>query len=142
MINEKEMPASKIDLTILGNSYSLDFPNVGQLISIERLKIKMSDSTYNQLLFGTTRQSQLAFTAVEAIATFTVLIPKIKEDLTLKSLLDLPLPRVKELTDVYEKKFYPWYKDWFDIINEDSSVKEEDLSEEKEKKPADYEVTE
>jgi hypothetical protein len=141
MTSEKEIPASKIDLAILGNSYSLDFPNVGQLIDIERLKIKMSGSTYNELLFGTTRQSQLAFTAVEAIATFTVLIPKLKEDLTLKSLLELPLPRVKELTDVYEKQFYPWYKDWFNIINEESSVKEEELSEEKEEKKSDnYEI--
>ena len=131
MTNKKEMPASKIDLKIGENIYSLDFPNIGQLISIERLKIKMSDNTYNQLLFGPTKQSQLAFTAVEAIATFTILIPKLKEDLQIKNILLLPLPRIKEITGVYEEIFYPWYEEWFNIINEDTTKEEsEQINEE------------
>ena len=112
-----DTPSRTVKIQIQNNSYDVSFPNNGQLIDIESLKIKMSNDTHGQMLFGTSNSSNAAYILVETIATYSILIPQLKQDLKVKSLLDLDFLQTKELTRTYNKIFYPWYKSWWDYIN-------------------------
>jgi len=116
-------PNSVLKLTIEDNTYEVKIPTVGQLIDIENIKSSMGSN------FDTRTQSGLYASALnEAIAYFTVLVPQLKEDLTVKSLFDLSLVQSKKIVSVYIKVFKPWWTEWMTIINSDDEVEESEAS--------------
>lgn len=129
-----EKLSRKCSVTILTNTYSIDFPTNGKLIDIEQLKVSLSKGTHEQMLFGRTPQSQAAYLTIDAVATFTILIPQLSEDLNVKNLLSLTPIDTKSILTAYEKEFYPWYSDWFKEINAD--LDKADEKDKKDKKPA------
>lgn len=112
------MPAKSVEVKIGDNTYTINFPTNGQLIDIERRKVNLTDGTHKEMLMGIQESTQQAYMLVEAITTFTVLIPDLLKDLNVKSLLDLNPMQSKGLLREYIKKYYPWFKDWMIIINE------------------------
>lgn len=114
---EKKMPSKEIQIRIGENDYTVKFPTNGQLIDIEKRKVNMTDGTHRSLLLGQA-SAQQAYILVEAIATFSVLIPQLDTDLNVKSLMDLDPMQSKSMVNEYIKKFYPWFNEWMDIINE------------------------
>ncbi|MCK4826863.1 hypothetical protein KA005_64605 [bacterium] len=94
--------------------------------------MSMSKGTHEQMLFGRTPQSQAAYLTIDAIATFTILIPQLSKDLNVKTLLSLTPIDTKSILVAYEKDFYPWYSDWFKEINADLNREDRDNKEEKE----------
>jgi len=122
----KSLPSKVITLEIGENSYEVKYPNNGQLIDIESLKITLSKGNLDGMLFARTPGSQLAFFTVEMISTFTILIPQLMKDIKVDSLLDLDPIETKGLIKVYQSQYYPWYKEWYDYINEDFIVEDED----------------
>lgn len=119
---KKNLPANQIMITVGPNAYEVKFPNNGQLIDIETRKIQMTSGTHKDLLYATTPAAQQAFLLVEAMATFSVLIPQMAKDLNAQ-LMELTPMQSKDIVNEYSKTFYPWFKEWMDIINE--SVKDE-----------------
>lgn len=115
---KKQMPAKTVDIQIGENTYKVNFPNNGQLIDIERRKITLTDGTHKDMLMGMSSGTQQAFMLVEAITTFTVLIPKLSTDLNVKSLLDLDPMQSKKIVHQYTSKYYPWFSSWMDVVNE------------------------
>lgn len=104
---ERPIPSSTLDIVIGPNQYTIKRPTVGQIIDMERAKLKLSGGQHSQMLFGTL-QAQQAYLFVEAIATFTVLVPELQKDLLVKSLLDLTQEQSRPLVKQYEDKVYPW----------------------------------
>ena len=114
----KELPASKITLDIkIGeteNTYEISMPNNGQLIDVEVNKITYSNGV--NLSQPKTKAAMYAFLFNEMVATFSVMIPQLKEDLNVKSLFDLDPLKTKPLMKVYMDKFLPWWQKWEDIF--------------------------
>lgn len=115
------LPSRSITVKIGPNEYEIPFPKNGALIDMEVMKINLSKDTHSKMIFGTSSTSERAYLLIEAIVTFSVLIPRLKEDLAVKSLLDLDPYQSKELVNVYVKQFYPWFQEWMKIINEDEA---------------------
>ena len=115
---EKQMPEKQISVSIGQNTYSIKFPNNGQLIDMERMKIQLTDGTHKTMMHGSSSSSVQAYLLVDAIATFTVLIPELKTDLNVNSLLDIDPYQSKKIVKEYVDKFYPWFSDWMKLINE------------------------
>lgn len=113
------MPAKSVDVTIGENTYTINFPTNGQLIDIERRKINLTDGTHKEMLTSGQQSTQQAFLLVEAITTFSVLIPDLVKNLNVKSLLDITPMQSKGMVNEYIKKYYPWFTQWMTIINED-----------------------
>lgn len=124
MEKEKELklPANQINVKIGINEYSIKFPNNGQLIEIERNKNRLTGGTGQNMLMGDAAAVQ-AFMLSEAISTFTVLIPQLKTDLTVPSLLDLNPYQSKSLIKAYEK-YYRWMEEWRTVLNQDIEEEE------------------
>ena len=122
----KPLPAKSISVEIEGNLYQINYPNNGQLIDIEALKINLSKGTIDGLLFARTAGSQLAYLTVEMIATFTVLIPQLVKDMRVDSFLDLTPLETKGLLKVFQAEYHPWFKEWYEYINEDFIKDEND----------------
>jgi hypothetical protein len=61
--------------------------------------------------------ANVAYILVETLCTFTVLIPKLVEDLKVKSLFDLDPVESRELINQYSNVFFPWFQEWLKEIN-------------------------
>lgn len=120
---EKQMPANSITIKVGPNEYNIKYPNNGKLIDIERMKIKLTDGTHKDMLFGT-NAAQHAYLLTESIATFMILIPELTKDLTVPSLMDLNPMQTKSIVDAYSRVYYPWMEQWRAIVNEE--VEEEE----------------
>lgn len=120
---EKVLPSSSIKMTIENNTYEVKVPTVGQLIDIENMKVSIANYGID------TRKESGAYASLlnEAIASFSVLIPALKKDLTLPSLFSMNLVQSKKIARVYTKEFKPWFDKWIMVINTDD---DEDLEEE------------
>ncbi len=119
------MPARKIAVKIGMNEYALNMPlKNGDEIDIEALKIRMTGGTLKDLAFGGPA-SMNAYVTVEAIATFEILIPQLKTDLTVKSLTELDALQFKPVLKAYEG-FYKLAAEWRAFLNQDVDEVEED----------------
>lgn len=120
-----QLPAKQIDIIIGLNTYPVKFPNNGQLIDMERMKIQLTDGTHKTMLFGQP-SAQQAYLLTETIATFSILIPDLLKDLQVRSLLDLDPYKSKLLTKAYSAVFYPWFQQWVDVINDNEEEEKKD----------------
>lgn len=123
----KQLPASSISVEIGNNTYNIDFPSNGKLIQIERYKNELTGGTGRQMLMNGSSSSMQAYIASEAIATFTILIPKLSKDM-LMPLTELNQLQSKSLIKAYEK-YYEWMEAWREALNEDAETEEEEKKE-------------
>lgn len=98
-----------ITVTIQKNDYEIAYPNTGQQIDIEILKAKISDGNYDSLRFSGNPLFQEQADRIDMIATFTTLIPNLKQDMNVKSFFDLAEEESNELMEVYNEQFIPWF---------------------------------
>lgn len=113
------MPSKSLNLTIGKNDYVIKFPTNGQLIDIESFKINLTQGTHKDMVYGGPA-SQDAYLLVEAISPFTILIPELKMDLNVKSLLELDMSQSKAMIKSYQK-YYEWMREWREYINQDDN---------------------
>ena len=119
-----QMPSRDIKVKIGTNEYTIKFPTNGQLIDMESLKIQMTSGANKEMLFGTASARE-AYLINEAVATFQVLIPDLKKDLEVKSLLDLDPLQSKSIHKAYEK-YYNWMEEWRKVLNQEEKKEEDD----------------
>lgn len=100
-----------IKLKITGKDYTVNFPTVGQILDIESLKSALTNGTYGDLVKMGTKTSIEALDLADTIATFSVLIPKLKEIIDVKTYTEMDPFTAKKLVTVYRKQFFPWFNE-------------------------------
>lgn len=110
-MKEKKFPSEKLTLTFGDNTYELSFPNIGQLIDLERAK-----GTRTQ--FASTPSGYYAMALNEAMVTFNILIPKLKEDLNVGNIYNMSARDSQMFVSVYLNTFKPWFDQWMEALNE------------------------
>lgn len=95
------------------HSYSMEFPNNQQYLTIHNLKASLLPQY--DLLETMGSESSYATVLADAIAHFTVLSPKLIEDLN-KPISQLPMEIGVELVGVYSEIVRPWYNDWLNLL--------------------------
>lgn len=103
------------EITLSGHTYTVTFPNTGQFIDIENLKSRFGDGMYSYLL-GSTINAEYARVLIDAISTFSVLIPELKVDLNVKAIMDLDMLHSSELVQAYKSQYLTWYNENMEII--------------------------
>ena len=109
--SKKESPKNEIVINIGDNSYTVKFPDTGQLIDIEQAKASVP-TPRNQ-----TTSALWAYNLAISIETFKILIPKLEEDLNIKNIYKLSLIESQKLVEAYLKQFKPWFDGWMDLIS-------------------------
>jgi len=129
MKKQPQMPSRDLKIKIGENEYKITFPGIGKIIDMERMKIELTNGTQKDMLFGVGSGPE-AYVLVEMVAAFSILIPDLKKDLLVTSLLELDPLRIKPVRKQYETVFYPWWKAWQDVLNADDDVVEKQEEEE------------
>lgn len=119
--------AKILTISVKGNSYTICFPTVGQIIDIESAKASLSKGQYRNMVSSMTTSALLALDNIDMVATFSVLLPKLIADLKVETIFSLDLASSKELCDIYKKQYAPWYNKWIEVL----SGKEEAQKDEK-----------
>lgn len=105
------MIARSLSFTVKGEKFTVQFPNVGQLIDIESLKQAMTNNRYGAMAASGITSMYHALDAVDAIVFFQVVCPSILLFLRVKDFSSLPQETSKELVEVYKQQILPWYSD-------------------------------
>lgn len=100
-----------LKLKITGKDYIVKFPNVGQILDIESLKSALTNGTYGDLVRMGTSASNQALDIADTIATFSILIPEIKESLSVKTYTEIDPFAAKPLVVAYKKQYFPWFNE-------------------------------
>lgn len=105
-----------VDIVVKGNTYSVKFPNTGQMIDISVYKNTVTNNRYEYLKFSMDAEMQKVSVMVDAIATFRSIAPDLIKDLNVKSIFDLEITEVAEIVDAYENTYLPWYEQWLNFL--------------------------
>lgn len=101
-------------------TFTVDFPNVGQLIDLESLKQALTSNKYGVMAQSGIRSMYYALDIVDTIAFFQVCVPSVSKYYDIKNYTTLPPDKVNELMEVYLKEIKPWFDS---IMNELRGVK-------------------
>lgn len=96
-------------IIIEGNPYNIEFPNVGQYLDIENMKMMLTNNTYSALLQSRLRTAYFAIDLVDAISVMYVLVPGLRKDLNVKNYNELDTFMAKKIVKVYQEQIKPWY---------------------------------
>lgn len=116
----------EIVVEVVKNNYTIKFPNTGELLDIDLLKIQITNGRYDTLKFSLNPSFQHTALKVDTVAFFNTMVPKLKKDLTVKSLFDLEEDQLMVLVKVYEDEVLPWLEEWESILRNPVSASEED----------------
>lgn len=108
-------------------TYETKYPNVGQYIDIENKKIQLSNGNYAQMAASGIATMNKALDYIDAYAYFSVLIPKLIQDLGVNNFFELSTDDADEIIKVFKNDFVPWLND---INNEVSTVEDKSENEE------------
>ncbi len=115
---QKELPSLELVISILKNEYTLKNPDTGQFIDIEVKKVIIANERNDGLMARGTEESIKASFLIDAIATFSILIPQLEKDINTTSIYRLTQLQSAQILQVYLKKVHPWLKEWQKVIND------------------------
>lgn len=123
---ELELERAKV-IKLSGNTYTLKYPTIGQVVDIETWKLTISKGKYLQMVgAGNLKAMEEALDYVDMCSYFLVLCPDLirdaKVDLTSLDTLDSV-----EIMDVYKTQFVPWWNNYLKAVRpEKKEEKKED----------------
>lgn len=122
------MQTSKF-IKIMNQLFEVSYPNVGQKLQIENVKLLLTDNNYGDLARSRHTTALELLDLVDAVAYFSILIPEIKSTLNLADFLNMDAKRSKAYVKAFKKEFTPWFDAIEEELNkEDSEEDEQDES--------------
>lgn len=112
----------QIEVEIAKNNYSIKFPNSGELMDIDLLKVQITNGRYDSFKFSLNPSFQNTALKVDAVAFFNTMVPKLKKDMTVKSFFDLEEEQLQVLVKVYEDEILPWLEEWMTVLSAPASA--------------------
>jgi hypothetical protein len=122
-----------VKVKIDGKEYVVSFPNVGQTLEIESMKMALTANKYPEFALSGLRSNVFVADLTDAIATFFVLIPELRANLSVKSYSELDLLAGAKLVSAYMDDYYPFYQEIMkDIYKYQNKVKEPEVGKQSE----------
>lgn len=110
------MVEKEISFTVLGHSFPIKYPRVGEFYRIEALKQRLSGGFYNVMIASSSISAQAALDMIDIEATLVVLCPKFVEELKVKNFSELDIRDYKEIRDEFYKVVAPFLKEINDLL--------------------------
>lgn len=103
----------EITITYNDKKFIIKFPNVGQLMDIEALKMALTGGKYGTFAASGIKSMYFVLDMVDAIAFFSVMCPRLKNYITdVDTDVDytqMNPQSIKPLVEIYKKGIAPWY---------------------------------
>ena len=99
-----------VKVNLNGKDYIVGFPNVGQQMEIESLKMSLTNNNYPDMARSGLRIHQYNLDLVDGLAYFSILIPSFRKEMKLESIMDMDAFVGKSMVQAFRKQFQPWYK--------------------------------
>lgn len=103
----------EIFITYNDKKFGIKFPNVGQLMDIEALKMGLTGGKYGTFAASGIKSMYFVLDMVDAIAFFSVMCPRLKnfvteEDIN-KDYTQMNPQSIQPLVEIYKRDVMPWY---------------------------------
>jgi hypothetical protein len=99
-----------ITVNLNNSSFVIEEPTIGQIMEIESLKLAYTVNNYSYMSQVPMKLANLNLDIVDSVATFQVLIPKLKELYNVDNITKLKAAQARELIHQYKNVFFPWFK--------------------------------
>lgn len=99
----------KTVINVLNNEYEVKYPNTGEALDIALLKLQISEK-YDLMKFSFNPEFQKEVLKIDAMATFSILVPQLKKDLNVKSFYELEEEQMDQVIVCYVEQFLTWYE--------------------------------
>jgi len=119
MSTQQSLPSKTITFKIIENSYTVSYPNNGQLLDIESTKSLLTRQQYHSIAQGEQISAQRARVTTDWIAFMSVCCPDLKKELLVKSFSELDQDSSKKILLVYIREILPWLIQWEEVLNAD-----------------------
>ena len=106
-----------LELKVKGNTYTIEFPNIGKFQNVESTKQVLSKGMYSSLLSTGTISSVEALDMIDIESYFSILVPSLIKDLKCNTFSELDLEDYIELKKAYLEQFVPWWNDIMGLLN-------------------------
>lgn len=103
-------------VTIKGKDYEIGFPKTGEFFNIQTLKANLTQGKYDVFKM-LERDGLIATVLIDAISTFNVMLPQLKKELNVESMLDLELENMIEIGYAFKDQYTPWYESKMELIS-------------------------
>ena len=90
-------------------SFTVSFPNVGQIIDVESLKQALTGGRYGVMASSGVASMYYALDIVDAIAFLQVCVPEIAKYYDIRNYTSMSPEKVQEFVSVYQNEIKPWY---------------------------------
>ncbi len=103
-------------------TYTLKFPNVGEYMDIENMRIALTNGAYTDMLRTGLKSAHFAVDLVDAMSILYVLAPTLRTDLSVSNYNDLDLFLAKKVVKAYKEQIKPWFDKIMDELLKDEDV--------------------
>ena len=103
-------------ISIGKKTFIVKFPNVGQIIDLESLKVALSGNRYGQMVATGVRNVYMALDMIDTIAFFQTVAPEVGQYYDIKDYASLDVERMQQFVDVYVKQIRPWFEGTLNAI--------------------------
>lgn len=89
--------------------FTVNFPNIGQIIEIESLKQGLTSNRYGNMAASGIGTMFVALDLVDTIAFMQVMLPNMKATQGIANYAVADITQLRALVDAYKKDIEPWY---------------------------------
>lgn len=107
-----------------GTSYEVKFPNVGQVIDMENMKMSLTNGGYVEMLRSGLKTSYFVIDLVDSVSFLYILVPSLREDLNVRDYNELDPFMAKKIVKVYKSQIKPWFDGLMDELLSDDDIEQ------------------
>src|ERR1700746_2780161 len=102
---------TSVNVKIGETQYEVHYPNVGEKLQIENVKLLLTNNGYGDLARSGHITAINMLDLVDAVSYFTILIPEVKSSLKLEDFLSMEPLQAKNLSKAYKKYYRPFLEE-------------------------------
>lgn len=116
MIADKAIPSSSISIELDGKVYKSNELTFGSFKKIEKEKSALANGDYHNLAKRVDDSGWFNKIVIDAIASYSVLLPGFVEDINYSDLNNLTMIHSRLLYDSYMIQYFPWFQSWTNFV--------------------------
>jgi hypothetical protein len=113
---------TKTKVKIGNNEYEISYPNVGQTLEIENLKMILSGNSYGDLVKSSHKTAVELLNLIDGVAYFSVLAEGFKSDFKIEDFTKMEIEQQRQIS----KGFIPFWKFLVNIEKEINNLDSEE----------------